>query len=335
MGTTEDEAFFVKCDRTTMTQDDIDNGRLICLDRRGPGQARGVRDLPHRPADRRGQTIRFVIDAVVGFKPRMVHISRFALALCLLTWLMPIASAAQSGSIVGRVVDQTGAGLPGVTIELTTPNGETTAISDTRGEFRFDAVRSGSAELTFRLINFTVLRRTAAVRDGEVSMVDAMLQLSLRADVVVTGTSTFRNIADIENPAENLVGIAAAASQGAITAAQLEARPIMRAGEVLETVPGMIVSQHSGEGKANQYYLRGFNLDHGTDFSTTVAGVPVNTPTGAHAHGYADVELSDSGAGQRRAVQEGPVLRRRGGLLRRRRRQHQLRQSARSSARAS
>ena len=47
----------------------------------------------------------------------------------------------------------------------------------------------------------------------------------------------------------------------------------------------MVVSQHSGEGKANQYYLRGFNLDHGTDFSTTVAGVPVNTPTGAHAHG--------------------------------------------------
>ena len=65
----------------------------------------------------------------------------------------------------------------------------------------------------------------------------------------------------------------------------------MRAGEVLETVPGMIVSQHSGEGKANQYYLRGFNLDHGTDFSTTVAGVPVNTPTGAHAHGYADVSF--------------------------------------------
>ena len=65
----------------------------------------------------------------------------------------------------------------------------------------------------------------------------------------------------------------------------------MRAGEVLETVPGMIVSQHSGEGKANQYYLRGFNLDHGTDFSMTVAGVPVNTPTGAHAHGYADVSF--------------------------------------------
>jgi hypothetical protein len=53
----------------------------------------------------------------------------------------------------------------------------------------------------------------------------------------------------------------------------------------------MVISQHSGEGKANQYYLRGFNLDHGTDFSMTVAGVPVNTPTGAHAHGYADVSF--------------------------------------------
>ena len=142
------------------------------------------------------------------------------------------------------------------------------------------------------MINFTVLRRqvTRGGRDRR-STADVVMLLALSADVVVTGQSTFRNVADVENPAENLVGIAASASQGAITAAQLEARPIMRAGEVLETVPGLIVSQHSGEGKANQYYLRGFNLDHGTDFSTTVAGVPVNTPTGAHAHGYADVNF--------------------------------------------
>lgn len=122
-------------------------------------------------------------------------------------------------------------------------------------------------------------------------VIDARLMLALNAEVIVTGTTIFRNIADVEHPAENLVGIASTASQGAITGAQLEARPVMRAGKVLETVPGMIVSQHSGEGKANQYYLRGFNLDHGTDLSMTVAGVPVNTPTGAHAHGYADVSF--------------------------------------------
>ncbi len=61
-----------------------------------------------------------------------------------------------------------------------------------------------------------------------------------------------------------------------------------RATEVLETVPGMIISQHSGEGKANQYYLRGFNLDHGFDFAQTIMGLPVNMPTHAHAQGYAD-----------------------------------------------
>ena len=90
-------------------------------------------------------------------------------------------------------------------------------------------------------------------------------------------------------PRGNLVGIAQSASQGAITARQLAVRPIMRAGEVLETIPGVVISQHSGEGKANQYYLRGFNLDHGTDFATTVAGIPVNMPTHGHGHGYSDL----------------------------------------------
>jgi hypothetical protein len=136
-----------------------------------------------------------------------------------------------------------------------------------------------------------VLRRSITVPVGDTTAAPAMLMLALSADVVVTGAHTFRNVADVERPAENLVGIAGSSSQGAITAAQLETRPVMRAGEVLETVPGLVISQHSGEGKANQYYLRGFNLDHGTDFATHVAGIPVNTPTGAHAHGYADISF--------------------------------------------
>lgn len=66
---------------------------------------------------------------------------------------------------------------------------------------------------------------------------------------------------------------------------------MMRPAEVLEAVPGLIASQHSGEGKANQYYVRGFDLDHGSDFSTTLAGVPLNVTAGAHAHGYMDTNL--------------------------------------------
>jgi len=211
-------------------------------------------------------------------------------AVLILGCLTSFAVAQETGTIVGRVLDQTGGVLPGVTIELVTNDASPIAVqSDAMGRYRFDGVTTRSAALTFRLINFAILRRTMAIAPGSVTTADAVMTLSLDADVVVTAAATFRSIADLDNPAENLVGIASAASQGAITAAQLEMRPITRPGEVLETVPGLIVSQHSGEGKANQYYLRGFNLDHGSDFSMTVAGVPVNTPTGAHAHGYADV----------------------------------------------
>jgi hypothetical protein len=220
---------------------------------------------------------------------------RFLRILAILAGIaLIVVSTAQATSvnrISGRVVDQTGGALPGVTIDLVVNEHEYTTVTDVAGAYEFEDVPAGTGELTYRLINFSVLRRTVAIVGGATVNADAVLTLSLSADVIVTAASTFRNVADVENPAENLVGIASAASQGAITAAQLEARPVMRAGEVLETVPGLVVSQHSGEGKANQYYLRGFNLDHGTDFSTTVAGVPVNTPTGAHAHGYADVSF--------------------------------------------
>ncbi len=69
----------------------------------------------------------------------------------------------------------------------------------------------------------------------------------------------------------------------------MNARPFSRPGEVLEAVPGLIVTQHSGEGKANQYFLRGYNLDHGTDLAIWVDDVPVNMRTHAHGQGYADL----------------------------------------------
>ena len=216
------------------------------------------------------------------------------LILATVVAVLPIASAANAQAqsrVVGRVIDQTGAVLPGVAIDLVVDKTEMTTTTDGNGHYRFERVPAGTGELTFRLLNFGVLRRLVSVTQGNTVTSDNVLSLTLNADVIVTGSTTFRNIADVENPAENLVGIASSASEGAVTAEQLEVRPLRRPGEVLETVPGMVISQHSGEGKANQYYLRGFNLDHGTDFSTTVAGVPVNMPTGAHAHGYADISF--------------------------------------------
>ncbi|TXN81601.1 TonB-dependent receptor [Methylobacterium sp. WL8] len=82
-----------------------------------------------------------------------------------------------------------------------------------------------------------------------------------------------------------------AASAGVISGAEINSRPITRPGEVLESVPGLIVTQHSGEGKANQFFLRGFNLDHGTDIAIDVDGMPVNMRTHAHGQGYADINF--------------------------------------------
>lgn len=90
---------------------------------------------------------------------------------------------------------------------------------------------------------------------------------------------------------ESQNGIAYSASQGTVTKEQLKNRPLLRPAEILETVPGLIVTQHSGDGKANQYFLRGFNLDHGTDFATSVDGMPLNMVTHAHGQGYTDMNF--------------------------------------------
>ena len=87
----------------------------------------------------------------------------------------------------------------------------------------------------------------------------------------------------------NGVGSSDSSSSGTISGQLIEDMPLLRPGQVLEDVPGMVVTQHSGDGKANQYFLRGYNLDHGTDFASSIEGVPVNMPTNAHGQGYADL----------------------------------------------
>ncbi len=106
----------------------------------------------------------------------------------------------------------------------------------------------------------------------------------------------------------NLVGRATTSSQGAVTKQEIELRPVYRVGQLLETVPGLVATSHSGEGKANQYLLRGFNLDHGTDLATFVDGMPVNMRTHGHGQGYTDVNfmLPDLASGIR--FSKGPYF---------------------------
>ena len=94
---------------------------------------------------------------------------------------------------------------------------------------------------------------------------------------------------EIQGRETELVGIVESGSQGVVGQNQFKTRPLLRVGELVEVIPGMMATQHSGSGKANQYFLRGFNLDHGTDFATWVDGVPMNLPTNAHGQGYMDL----------------------------------------------
>ena len=125
------------------------------------------------------------------------------------------------------------------------------------------------------------------------NIIQIMSKLSLIV-LLLTTTLVFAHEDETERilvtgRAENLLGRTDSASQGLVGKADLAARPILRSGELLEVVPGAAVTQHSGSGKANQYFLRGFNLDHGTDFAGFLDGVPLNMPTHGHGQGYLDL----------------------------------------------
>lgn len=111
---------------------------------------------------------------------------------------------------------------------------------------------------------------------------------------------------EVRSQVENQEGVANAASEGVVSGARLASVPLLRPAETLEMVPGLIVTQHAGDGKANQYFLRGYNLDHGTDFATYVNGVPVNMPGHAHGQGYTDLNFLIPELIERITFRKGP-----------------------------
>jgi hypothetical protein len=113
------------------------------------------------------------------------------------------------------------------------------------------------------------------------------LATAARADTSADGVPTLDPVTVVATGVSNMP----AASAGDVTQETLALQPLLRPGAVLENVPGLIVTQHSGEGKANQYFLRAFNLDHGTDLASELDDMPVNLPTHAHGQGYTDLNF--------------------------------------------
>ncbi len=183
----------------------------------------------------------------------------------------------------GTVVDASGAEIAGATVLVRDANGtvQATAQSDRNGSFNLSGLSAGD----YRLF---VSNRCFETKEIPVTIATAEAPVPLRITLAVSAVSTTISVQD---RADDLIGIASSATQGTVGASEIQDRPILRSGEVLETVPGLIITQHAGGGKANQYFLRGFNLDHGTDFAIFIDDMPLNLPSHAHGEGYSDMNI--------------------------------------------
>lgn len=125
---------------------------------------------------------------------------------------------------------------------------------------------------------------------GQPALADTALADAEATDAAA-GSGTILEEVTVSAERLELLGTASSASEGVVSTTEMQLAPAYRPGQLLETVPGLIATLHSGEGKANQYLLRGYNLDHGTDLETYVDGVPVNQVTHAHGQGYTDMNF--------------------------------------------
>ena len=189
--------------------------------------------------------------------------------------------AQETTQLSGTIVDTSGAVIAGATVQVRSANGtvQVTIRSDTNGSFIVSGIAAGNCRLVVSNPGFET-------KEVPVTIGTSKALAPLRISLAVGFVSTTINVQGRE---DSLVGIAQSATEGTVGATEIQERSILRSGEVLETIPGVMITQHAGGGKANQYFLRGFNLDHGTDFAIFVDGMPLNLPSHAHGEGYADM----------------------------------------------
>ena len=209
-----------------------------------------------------------------------------------------IGDKPNSPQLSGTVVDASGAVIAGASVLVRTAKGtiQTTAHSDRNGSFVIVGLPAGNYQIVVSNPGFETKNVPAAVGT-------AAPRVPLRIVLDVSAVSTTM---DVQGREDDLVGVAQSATQGTVGAKEIADRPILRSGEVLETVPGLIITQHAGGGKANQYFLRGFNLDHGTDFAVFLDDMPLNMPSHAHGEGYSDMNTVIPELVQRVNYEKGP-----------------------------
>ena len=210
-------------------------------------------------------------------------IAALIILVCSTASLSAAANAQGIIQLSGIVVDTSGAVIAGATVQVRSANGTVQMTTQTGANGSFIISRLSAGE--YRLV---VSHPGLETKEIPVTIGTAEVPASRRISLAVGSVSTTINV---QGPEGSLIGIADSATQGTVGATEIQDRPILRSGEILETIPGLIITQHAGGGKANQYFLRGFNLDHGTDFAIFIDDMPLNLPSHAHGEGYADMNI--------------------------------------------
>ncbi|MFZ1938050.1 MAG: TonB-dependent receptor [Terracidiphilus sp.] len=198
----------------------------------------------------------------------------------------------------GTVVDTSGAVIAGATVQVRSAAGTLlkTTQSDSNGAFLISGLPAGHYRLVVSNSGFQIKEMPVTIEAAGVSA-------PARVALAVGSVSTTVNV---QGRADDLIGIASSAGQVTVGAAELKNRPRLRSGEILEALPGLIITQHAGGGKANQYFMRGFNLDHGADFAIFLDGMPLNLPSHAHGEGYSDMNTVIPELVERVDAEKGP-----------------------------
>ena len=213
----------------------------------------------------------------------LINILCFMVAATPLRAALVVSDKDNPPQLSGSVVDSSDAVIAGATVLVRSVGGAVvkTAGTDRSGSFVFSGLPAGSYRLVVSNPGFET-------KEMPVTIGTTGALAPLRISLAVGNVNATVNV---QGRADDLTGIADSAGQVTVGAEEIKNRPLLRAGEILETLPGVIITQHAGGGKANQYFLRGFNLDHGTDFAIFVDGMPLNLPSQAHGEGYSDFNI--------------------------------------------
>ena len=228
----------------------------------------------------------------------MTLVATTIVLVCSTASLWTVANAQGIIQLSGTVVDTSAALIAGATVQVRSANGtvQRTTQTDTNGSFIISGLSAGDYRLAVSKLGFETKEIRVTVGTTEAPG-------PLRISLTVNSVNTTINVKGRE---DSLIGIADSATQGTVGAAEIQDRPTLRSGEILETIPGLIITQHAGGGKANQYFLRGFNLDHGTDFAIFIDDMPLNLPSHAHGEGYSDMNIVIPEFVERMDYEKGP-----------------------------